>query len=672
MKKRFFAAVLGLVFLAGCTPAKDNPSGSSSNFVQSESSSSTAEQESSDMSSMESMISSEQESSFVPSENTGWDADPSDPDIPETSSTAPRPNVGYHTDKVTISSSVKFEIKVPERGLKTVSAADFGMSAEKSDNTDGLLTALNHCRLNPGTKLVIPKGTYQFSSSVPNELVGAEDVIIDGQGSTFVFQNQYMWLKFTDCKRVEVKNINIDWNWEKSRLASVVKVIATGENTVDLEFPECETIPSTVTFFDFNRMSGDKLENLTPGSEVNLAIWGNQTGITKQEKIGNNKMRLTYKSKLDALSVGEYYLVRHYSYGSDAFVVSGCSDFTARNINIWSSAGMAFKATSSTHHYQFLDCSVKIKPGSDRHISATADCLHIVNTLGNGRIEDCTFESSGDDCINIHDNVGELNNRLVGNSILARRLSAEPGDTITFYSADYKPIGFSAKVTEVKDEGNYIKKVTFDKEVPKTAKKGCILFNSRYNSSNYLIKNNRFGSNRARGTLLGSSNGLVEGNTYYRTQGAAILVVADIHESWCEGTGVDGLVVRNNTFEECNVSDWTPLINIAALNKGGTVNAAVFKNLIFENNLFKNFPSQPFGVQSSSDVVIRGNRFVNDKPHGSNNPKRGMINVQNAKNVQIIGNTWENSAYMSFGKQEECVDIIGVGLNTVIKDNIVK
>ena len=85
---------------------------------------------------------------------------------------------------------------------------------------------------------------------------------------------------------------------------------------------------------------------------------------------------MTHDGSLDEFKNREYYLVRHYVYGSQVFSVCGASEnITFDGVKIYSAAGMGWLFTQRVSRYQILNSSIGIRPGYEktRHISATAD-----------------------------------------------------------------------------------------------------------------------------------------------------------------------------------------------------------------------------------------------------------------------------------------------------------
>jgi hypothetical protein len=46
------------------------------------------------------------------------------------------------------------------------------------------------------------------------------------------------FVQFDACKNIKIINLNIDWNWSKSRIASLVKIAAATPTSWTLDFLE--------------------------------------------------------------------------------------------------------------------------------------------------------------------------------------------------------------------------------------------------------------------------------------------------------------------------------------------------------------------------------------------------------------------------------------------------
>ena len=133
-------------------------------------------------------------------------------------------------------------------------------------------------------------------------------------------------------------------------------------------------------------------------------------------------------------------------------------------------------------------------------------------------------------------------------------------------------------------------------------------------SGNYVISDNHFHENRARGLLLQSSRGLCTGNRFYRVQGMPIRIVMDIvPHLWQEGTGVDGLLVSGNVFDECDYGAWGTQIEISTNINGKPAGGIVFRNIEISRNLFRNPSGLLLNIDNVGNLDFIRNRVIGMK-----------------------------------------------------------
>ena len=146
-------------------------------------------------------------------------------------------------DEINGANETKFYIQRPKsEKLTEVNASDFGLSESNEDNFTAFQNALNYCSQNPQTKLVIDNGTYYFKSINGLDANNCTDLLIEGNDATFIFSSTgyKFFIRNSDC--VEIRNLNFDWNWEESPLASIVTVQNSNADThtLDLVFKDAE------------------------------------------------------------------------------------------------------------------------------------------------------------------------------------------------------------------------------------------------------------------------------------------------------------------------------------------------------------------------------------------------------------------------------------------------
>lgn len=543
-----------------------------------------------------------------------------------------------------------------EKSCRSVNASDFGVSTAADDNYSAFCKAIEYCKANPNITLKVDGGKYYFRTDKSIMLNGLKNVLIDADGAQFIFENPN-YFHIVNCNCIEIRGLGITWNLDVSRLASLVKIrnASKESHSFELEFTELNEVSADIPIMAFTKYDP---ETLTPGTRQDFKenyVYQFPGSIKTVEKTGHNVLKVTHDGSLDNYTDGEVYLLRHHVYGGNAFNVYNTSNITFSGIKLYAVAGMGWLIENRSEHFQLLSCVIGLDPEhDDNRISTTADGVHIANTNGKFRISGCDFSFMGDDDVNVHDNIATVTDKLDEKTveIYTNANNFAAGDTAIFSSKGFDRFGFSAEVTSV--EG---KKLTFDKELPDYIVKDCIVSNGSIDSGNYVISGNYFHENRARGLLLQSNNGLCENNRFYKIMANPIKVIMDISSGlWLEGTGVNGLVIRNNSFVECNVVEWSAQISISTNIDGKSADSTLFYNITVENNSFDNFYGRLVDASNVSNLKICGNR-VNNKD-GSYEARRGRIIIrQSCSRVTINNNEYKASVKAPFQRLIEFKNI---------------
>ena len=555
-----------------------------------------------------------------------------------------------------VNDSVFYIARPNEKNYKTVNASDFGVSTAADDNYSAFCKAIEYCKANPNITLKVDGGKYYFRTDKAIMLDGLKNVLIDADGAQFIFEDPN-YFHIVNCNCIEIRGLGITWNLDVSKLASLVKIrnASKESHSFEIEFTELDEVSEDIPIMAFTKYDP---ETLTPGTRKDFKenyVYQFPGSIKTVEKTGHNVLKVTHDGSLDNYTDGEVYLLRHHVYGGNAFNVYNTSNITFSGIKLYAVAGMGWLIENRSEHFQLLGCVIGLDPEhDDNRISTTADGVHIANTNGKFRISGCDFSFMGDDDVNVHDNIATVTDKLDEKTveIYTNANNFAAGDTAIFSSKGFDRLGFSAEVTSV--EG---KKLTFDKELPDYIVKDCIVSNGSIDSGNYVISGNYFHENRARGLLLQSNNGLCENNRFYKTMANPIKVIMDISSGlWLEGTGVNGLVIRNNSFVECNVVEWSAQISISTNIDGKSADSTLFYNITVENNSFDNFYGRLVDASNVSNLKICGNR-VNNKD-GSYEARRGRIIIrQSCSRVTISNNEYKASVKAPFQRLIEFKNI---------------
>ena len=585
-----------------------------------------------------------------------------------------------------------FVIERPSAQLALkVNVCDFGAIADRGAcNGEPFRKALEFCRQSGASHLVIPQGTYYFHNDPQTgaylDLDGFEDFTIEGNGSELLFGRPKSYLRIRNGRRIHITDLILDWNWDVAPLSSVGVVTALDSRGAlfEMSFPSYENIPEQwpirivgpfdplrytpgsqggIEFRPYRKELPPTKENGETDARMETMVRELSNVILGMEKVGSSTMRFyamdpAWTAK--RLKTGQVYHLRHYEYDTVAIMLEDSRHTTINNVTLYSCPGSGIVGNGNLSHLHVLNSKITVRPGTDRAISTTADCFHIRNSQGFIIIENCDFGYAGDDCINIHDNTSMGVQRINDNSLIAFRVSKdsvlfETGDTVELRHPDLSPMSFQSELTAVcYDESLRNCELTFKDRLPEGLVEDTILFNTRFATRHFIIRNNRFANNRARGLLIHGSDGIVEHNVFDNIQGAAIQIETGCEVRWSEGTGVRNVTIRNNQFRNCDLNAWQmAVLYMGVYLPGGRTAYPIFENIRIEGNTFVNCPRMAMFLSSCRNVQVVGNAIVNanqiplDSPtYGSSQQEKpvygeqysGTIYLLHASGVEISGN----------------------------------
>lgn len=564
-------------------------------------------------------------------------------------------------------------------------------------NYNAMKEAITYCRLHDIGKLTIPKGTYYFKTCSGNahiDLSHMENFILDGQGSEFVFETVHSYISLFDSHTIQVKDLILDWNWDVAPLASIGVISGIDENGsyIECTFPEYTDVPEDMKFsivgpFDpvcFHPGCPDGIEfRPYPNTHIlksedaetdkkMLALVRELDNILlkKQEKAGSNVLRFYTVSPEFTLSrfhLGDSFRFRHYEYDIRTVYIADSTNITLSDITLYSAPGSGFVGNGDIQGLHFQKCAVKLRPGTVRSITTATDCLHVCNSKGNFIIEDCDFGFAGDDCINIHDNSSMGISVLDSHTLIAQRVSKdailfEAGYEVELRNPDFSPTGYCSKLTKViYDESARTCELSFENPLPGNLSKNTILWNLRFDTQFYLIRNCRFTNNRARGVLLQGSNGILENNLFENIQGAAIQIETGCESRWSEGHGVKNLVIRNNIIRHCDLNAWQmAVIYIGVYLPDGRCDYPVFEDILLENNTIIDCPRLAMYLSSCKNVVVQNNVIINANQIPLDLHCYGSSSME----APIFGETYEGT--IQFYKAAECTERNNRIISTIV------
>jgi parallel beta-helix repeat protein len=313
-------------------------------------------------------------------------------------------------------------------------------------------------------------------------------------------------------------------------------------------------------------------------------------------------------------------------------------------VTLHHSGGMGILAQRSK---DILVEEVKVTPapGNTRIISLTADATHFVNCSGKLTLKNCLFENQKDDATNIHGIYVRVMRRLSDTELEVKLVHRQqhgfevlsPGAAVELVTGRSLVTYGKAVVKAVVPVNKEYTRVTFTDKLPeRTGESDVIACAGAYPET--LITGCVIRNNRARGILLGSrAKTVVENNTFH-TPGTAILLEGD-GRFWYEQAGVRDLVIRKNTFDNCNFGVWgKATIEVGAgIEKECRAASRYNRNIVIEDNLFKTFGHGSFvQVYSVDGLTIRANRVETTEAYPAKKGANGKrFDIVESDNVSI-------------------------------------
>jgi hypothetical protein len=574
------------------------------------------------------------------------------------------------------------------REAAAIDMAACGAKNDGSDTTPSVRAALKEIRKGTATKLVFPPGRYDFHPESASEeylfvsnndeglkriafpLTGLKGVEIDGGGATFVFHGYTVPFLLDHAENITLKNFSVDFS---RPFHSEGKVLAITPDHVDLEFSKefPHEIRNGVLVFTNGQKADGPATTVTTG-EV-LYPYGSllafdpvkrETAFMAKDrykvgegiaadKLAPNRVRL----KIPDISAkpGDLLVFSPRNRDVPGIVIADSSGIHLTDITLHHSGGMGVIAQRSAGLFVHR-MRVTPPPGGARIVSTTADATHFVNCKGKIELVDCTFEQQKDDATNIHGlyakivrihaptrfEVALVHPQQAGIDFIqpGTRLELNDGPSL-------REEGF-ATVKAVERLNKHRTLVEIEGALPASVTLGDSVADADANTAEVLIRNCVMRGNRARGILLGSRGPMViEGNTFH-IPGAAILFEGD-SRFWFEQAGVRDVVIRGNTFDNCNYGVW----GNGCIQVGSGI-ADEFKrtsrynrNIRIENNLFRAFSQLPLlSIYSVDGLTFVGNRLERTKAYPA--PEGGewkMFNITDSDNVKV-----EDPATVSSGQ----------------------
>lgn len=544
---------------------------------------------------------------------------------------------------------------------RIVDASSFGALTDGSDATYAVRLALEHCKKTKATKLIFPKGRYEFFPEkavekyffISNNDEGLKRIAfpifnfanleIDGQGSEFIFHGYTCPFIIENSQNINIKNLSINY---VRTFHSEGNIVSTGDWGFDVTFDEAFPYKIEDGLLKFNGddneypysnlLEFDPVKRETAFMAKDYWLWN----PLPAEQLLNKVVRIFKKGVLG--TVGNVMVFGASKRLVPAFTLTDSRNISVVGVNIFHCGGMGVIAQRCANI--LLDgVNVTMPPNSKRVVSITADATHFVNCSGKITMKNCLFENQVDDATNIHGIYTQIS-RIIAPTELEVRLRNDAQ-----YGFDYLKAGTNIELVKssalvvladnkVKSSRKLNKEytlLTLEKPVPASLKVNDVV-GSTDEKVEVLISNCRIKSNRARGLLIGSRGKTIIENNYFHVPGAAILFEGD-GSYWFEQSGVNNCIIRNNVFENGNFGVWgNAVIQVGAgIKKEERAKSRYNKNILIEHNTFRVFDPRILNIYSIDNLIYRKNKVEKTDDYPKLQEKAKPFVVEYSSNIKI-------------------------------------
>ncbi len=517
---------------------------------------------------------------------------------------------------------------------------------------DAMRQALLACQQKHAVKLIIPTGTYVFDDpKVPqfNYHVGIgnlSDLIIDGQGSQFIFHYPTSGILLVNSQRIIIRNLTIDTDLPLASLGHATK-LSDGRTGIRI----LDRYPVT---------AGMSVLLVAPYDIQNLKFKAVplQYFISNPQNVTMIAPQMFTSPDFDRLTEDEEVVVSHYSvFGGAANVAHDVSDVSFENIIVYGAPGGII--TTGQRGFRLSNCKIMQKPGAQRPISVGTDAVHVLSTSGDILIEDCDISGQTDDGLNITNLWVTVTEKLDSRTVVLTRTrkdnpsAVQAGAQLKFVKPNNLSEYTRLRVLQVSyDNATGRFTATVDQDLPSTVATGDLAISLTQANQRFLVRRNYFHDHNGRSLVIQSPTGVVENNRIKNPMWQGLLMFTDAFFFY-EGPGVESLIVRNNTFEDCSYGNYGTLgetmaaVNITADVPGTVSDYPVNKNILFDGNTIIDTPGLAMFVASGSGLTISNNVIINSNTLGPFPPwygssisvtPHGSLMVTKASNVLLTGN----------------------------------
>jgi len=399
----------------------------------------------------------------------------------------------------------------------------------------------------------------------------AHDFVFDGNGSTLYFTGSTGAFNIENCKQGILENLVIDWGrpmdpepaWRGplfEAMGTIKKDSATSghiELDPQTQFPS-NFSPYIYTFHLWDKGTGQMArEDDLPGPTDD----GCDAGCIAQKKGPTQAMHLKGLALYPNSNASGQWVASNLVRFPNRYVLVAFSQFPMGAVSLLDTEDLRI-IQCTIHASPYMGIAggdrqrgisienLTITPSQGRHISTTADGVHLTGARGDIIIDHAIFEALGDDAVNVAVVWDTLTAATSASSfsMAGADSSAKEGDMLAFFDETLAFIG-SARVQS--SSGNGPQKIQL-KESVHFLRAGLKAINMNHIPSGFYVSGVTVRKKIGRGIILGALHGVIQNSTFESlTMGG---VGFHFSSYWSEGAPSSDVAIRNNQFIRTNWS----------------------------------------------------------------------------------------------------------------------
>lgn len=557
----------------------------------------------------------------------------------------------------------------------TVTLTLFGyIPGSHANATPFIKQALAACRTKKNPLLIFPKGRYDcwpegsdkkmyFESNTdviplrtcPILLEGFKNLTIDFMGSELIFHGKMQPLTIDSSENILIKNVSFDWDVPMTAQSQIITV---GENYIELAIKEESPyiIENSKLFFIGEEWKSELSDIMEFEKETNFIAQGCGDGCLGDGFYSYNAsesskgiVRINYRM-MRKPTVGNYLILRHSARDHAGTFIVNSKNIAFENLQMFQNAGLGILSQYS-ENLSFFNVQCIPNAAKKRIFAGHDDGLHFSNCKGEITVDHCRFAGLMDDPINVHGTSVVITKKINEKKVHCKFIHdqsygfvwTKPGEKIGFIENEAMNTAGTGVVESFKEINAREFEITFKDALPKNINEGDALENITW-APNVTIKNNFFGSCRARGVLVTTPGKVIIKNNTFESSGSAILIAGDANY-WYESGAVKDVLIENNTFNDACLTSMfqfcEAIISIYPEIPKTDSTKPYHRNIKIVNNTFNPFDypvlytKSVSGITFSNNIIKRSNRFK------AWHPRKFMLTFEACQKVEIKRNKME-------------------------------